>query len=176
MSCLFCAENETVSHLFFECCMAKAFWHIISEITNVDLGSDFESVAKLWIIQKRLGVTNVCTASAFWSLWKLRNNLCVQGIGWTGMDKLLRRCARMMREWKMLNKVEDAQKLEVWASELEPRSFLPPRLGWCQRPPHLDAISDFLPNIGVGGVRSVRPVDDGVRFSVPGIGPGDVCC
>jgi hypothetical protein len=76
MSCLLCAENETVSHLLFECCVTKAFWHIISKITNVDLRSDFESVAKLWINQKRHGVTNVCTSVVFWSLWKLKNDLC----------------------------------------------------------------------------------------------------
>jgi hypothetical protein len=73
---LFCFETESISHLFFECCVTKVFWQTISEITNVKLGSDFESVAKLWINQKKHGVTNVCTAAVFWSLWKLRNELC----------------------------------------------------------------------------------------------------
>jgi hypothetical protein len=47
LSCLFCSETESISHLFFECCVAKVFWQTISDITNVELGSDFESVAKL---------------------------------------------------------------------------------------------------------------------------------
>jgi hypothetical protein len=160
LSCLFCSETESISHLFFECCVAKVFWQTISEITNVKLGSDFESVAKLWINQKRHGVTNVCAAAGFLSLWKLRNELCFQEIGWTGMDKLLRRCARMMREWRVLNNLEDAAKLETWASELERRSFLPPRLDWCQRPPRQDYTNH--PDSGVGGERSVLIVDDAV--------------
>jgi hypothetical protein len=41
------------------------FWHIISEVTKVELGSDFESVAKLWVDQKIHGVMNVCTAAFF---------------------------------------------------------------------------------------------------------------
>jgi hypothetical protein len=124
LSCLFCSETESISHLFFECCVAKVFWQTISDITNVKLGSDFESVAKLWINQKKHGVTNVCTAAGLLSLWKLRNELRFQGVGWTTMDKLLRRCARMMREWRVLNNQEDAARLETWARELERRSFL----------------------------------------------------
>jgi hypothetical protein len=65
LSCLFCCETESISHLFFECCVAKVFWQTISDITNVKLGSDFESVAKLWINQKKHGVTSVCTAAGF---------------------------------------------------------------------------------------------------------------
>jgi hypothetical protein len=114
-------------------CFLNVVWQrhfgILFKITNVNLGSDFESVAKLWINQKRHGVTNICTYAVFWSLRKLRNDLCFQGVGWTGMDKLLRRCARLMREWKMLNKAEDAQKLEVWVSELERRSFFAAKTG-----------------------------------------------
>jgi hypothetical protein len=76
--------------------------------------------------------------------------------------------------WNMLNKAEDAQKLRCAQASWSEGVFLPPRLGWCQRPPHLDAISDLLPDNGVGGVRSVRHVDDVVRLSVPGADPGDV--
>jgi hypothetical protein len=41
LSCQFCSETESTSHLFFECCAAKVFWQTISEITNVNLGLVF---------------------------------------------------------------------------------------------------------------------------------------
>jgi hypothetical protein len=118
----------------------------------------------------------VCTAAGFLSLWKLRNELCFPGVGWTCMDKLLRQCARMMREWRVLNIPEDAAKLETWASQLERRSFLPPRLDWCQRPPRQDYAHH--PDSGVGGECSELIVDDVVQMRrgenviTPGFDPG----
>jgi hypothetical protein len=31
-SCLFCNESESIMHLFFECCVAKNIWRIISDV------------------------------------------------------------------------------------------------------------------------------------------------
>jgi hypothetical protein len=52
MSCVFCSEPETVAHLFFDCCVARAFWEIISAVIGRQVGSDFESVAQLWLSEK----------------------------------------------------------------------------------------------------------------------------
>jgi hypothetical protein len=32
-------------------------------------------------------------------IWKLRNDMCFQGVGWQGMGVLLRKGARMLRDW-----------------------------------------------------------------------------
>jgi hypothetical protein len=32
VSCLFCAEPESVCHLFFECCVSKVMWQNFSEM------------------------------------------------------------------------------------------------------------------------------------------------
>jgi hypothetical protein len=48
-TCLFCSELETSGYLFFQCCVDKALWAVISEITGVPVGANFESVANLWI-------------------------------------------------------------------------------------------------------------------------------
>jgi hypothetical protein len=45
---------------------------------------------------------------------------------------LLRRNTKMLRDWSLLNKPEDAVVLEQWATELERRSFQPPRLVYIQ--------------------------------------------
>jgi hypothetical protein len=38
VSCMFCSEPETVSHLLFECFVAKCAWEALSEILNFQLG------------------------------------------------------------------------------------------------------------------------------------------
>jgi hypothetical protein len=43
----------------------------------------------------------------------MRNELCFQGVSWTGMHRLLRKSVKMVRDWRLLNKPEDAGKLRV---------------------------------------------------------------
>jgi hypothetical protein len=38
---------------------------------------------------------------------------------WTKVEAVLGMCAKFLRSWMMLNKLEDRWKLEAWAKELE---------------------------------------------------------
>jgi hypothetical protein len=49
---------------------------------------------------------------------------------WKGTKELLIRCSKMVREWGLLNKEATRALLEVTASELERRSWIPPKLTW----------------------------------------------
>jgi hypothetical protein len=128
---------------------------------------------------KKMKTVNVCTTAALWTIWKLRNEFCFQDPGWSGMHVLFRSSARMLRDWKLVNKQEDAAVLGSWADELE-RSRLPPRLPWNDHQGALfDGVSDpvrvlnddqveldFLnsvPDVGSVVVRPVRPLPEGVR-------------
>lgn len=53
-SCLFCANKESIPHLFFECCVAGNVWSLVSEILQVDLWKDYESVAKLCLLTRNM--------------------------------------------------------------------------------------------------------------------------
>jgi hypothetical protein len=79
--CLFCTEVETISNLFYECCVAKRIWEVMAEITDVPLITDFESMAKWWIRGKKCNPDNVIYAVVLSSLWKLKISLCFQGDG-----------------------------------------------------------------------------------------------
>ena len=114
-TCLFCSEKESISHLFFECCVARNIWLIISELLNQDIGANFESIARFWVANKRHKFTNVVTSSVIWSLWKLRNEMCFQGVTWTGMKRVLLRTVRMARRWvPLLNPETGLLKALVW--------------------------------------------------------------
>jgi hypothetical protein len=51
-SCLFCCEMETVHHLFFDCVVAKQMWLEIFACVDLNNGSCFESIGKLWFSNK----------------------------------------------------------------------------------------------------------------------------
>jgi hypothetical protein len=40
-TCLLCNEMEFVTHLFFECCVAKLVWSSISDLLGVNQGGKF---------------------------------------------------------------------------------------------------------------------------------------
>jgi hypothetical protein len=118
-SCLFSNELESVNHLFFECFIAQSFWKCISEITNVIMGSDFVSVAKYWIHDSKFKCLNVISVAAFWAIWKFQNDMCFNNVQWMGMSQVTRRCARMLRDWCLIQKSQDAAMLERWAEDPE---------------------------------------------------------
>jgi hypothetical protein len=75
-SCLFCSEPESVLHLFHECYVPKAVWSCCYEVTDIELGGDFESVAKFWLSVKKFNALNVFTSAVLWAIWKTRNDIC----------------------------------------------------------------------------------------------------
>jgi hypothetical protein len=86
------------------------------------IGTDFESVAKWWLCDKKFKVLNICTTAIMWSLWKLRNEICFQGVKWRGMQVLFFKCVQMLRRWKIIQKPKVAAQLKNMAGELERRS------------------------------------------------------
>ena len=86
-------------HMFFECAVAAQLWRVLSNILEVNLGGSFESIGQFWLSNKRHGLVNIITAAALWSLWKLRDDLYFQNVGWKGMDILLNKIAFMAQNW-----------------------------------------------------------------------------
>jgi hypothetical protein len=79
-SCLFCNEAETVAHMFFESCVSSVLWNEISDVIGMKVGSDFESVARWWLCDKKLKKIECFQdrTAALWSIWKSTNGLCFQ--------------------------------------------------------------------------------------------------
>jgi hypothetical protein len=78
MSCLSCSDAETVNHPFFSCCVAKCAWEALSEVMKFQTGGDFESIAKLWLQNKKYKFVNLRIAAMLWTLWKSRNDIVFQ--------------------------------------------------------------------------------------------------
>jgi hypothetical protein len=80
-------------------------------MVGIQVGQDFESMAKLWINNKKFKLVNIFTSVVLWSLSRTRNNMIFQGECWLGVMKVLRRCARTLRNWKLMLNSEEAGQL-----------------------------------------------------------------
>jgi hypothetical protein len=147
-TCLFCGE-ESVAHLFFGCVVARRAWEVLSAVLGVQVGYNFESVAKLWLCNKKFGMCNVFTSAVCWSIWKLRNSLCFQGESWSSMKTLWRRVVPMIRSWRVLTPLKLADGFDSSLTSLEAAVWAPEKIQW--RPLLADA----------GGGLSWFPADDG---------------
>jgi len=67
---LFCGENETIMHLFFQCCVVRNVWDFLSLWLNRSMGNDFIYVASLWISNKKFMVCNIVSSAVLWVIWK----------------------------------------------------------------------------------------------------------
>jgi hypothetical protein len=88
-SCLFCKENESIHHLFFDCVVSRQVLVNISECLDLQCGECFESVGRMWLSNKKYMIANIFTSAALWGLWKLRNYLCFQDGRWKDVNYLL---------------------------------------------------------------------------------------
>ena len=111
-TCLFCAEKETISHLFFYCVVAQYLWKLLSKIFDVQLGNSLDSIGKFWLSNKRNGILNLFTLAGFWSLWKLRNDLCFQRNQWRCMAILLYKLVSLVQNWEILYSEEQRQVIQ----------------------------------------------------------------
>jgi hypothetical protein len=78
-TCIFCADLESIHHLFFDCCVVKRLWIELSECMSLNGEWSYGAVASLWLANKKHMLSNVIFAAALWCLWKLRNMICFRG-------------------------------------------------------------------------------------------------
>jgi len=125
-SCLFCKDCESISHLFFQCCVAKHVWAAFSIWLDRMMGEYFESITSLWIANKRYMICNIVSSTVMWVLWKLCNLLCFQGVPWSGMKRVFAMIGQMLRGWLPMFKMDVQEKVEmiIQLAETEAKSAL----------------------------------------------------
>ena len=114
--CMFCTDEESIQHLFFDCIVAKNVWRVVSGFFNTPLGSDYTSVARFWIANKKHAVLNSVCASVLWSLWKIRNNMVFNGHPWIDIKQVWRMILCSLKRWKLIFKENMLPKMEEMCS------------------------------------------------------------
>jgi hypothetical protein len=129
-SCVFCSKTETIMHLFFECSVAKELWKKNSTFTGVKMQVKLLSISSLWICEKTQQVPNIVHAAVLWCLWKVRNDLCFNGYGWSSMQVIYLKVAYTLARWKILCPEGKRSELEGVIAALETLARQAPRLMW----------------------------------------------
>ncbi|KAG2578577.1 hypothetical protein PVAP13_6NG119700 [Panicum virgatum] len=80
--CLFSTETKNSNHLFFVCVVVVQMWAVIYQAIERSVGVNFESINTYWFSTKKITIVNMLRAAVFWSLWKLRNDLCFHNADW----------------------------------------------------------------------------------------------
>jgi hypothetical protein len=98
----FRSNLESVDHLFFKCFVVSHIWRFLSEVFKVQVGADFESVARWWISNNKNDMLNLFTSATLWSIRSLRNELFFQGRSWLGLDAVWTKVCACIRRWRVL--------------------------------------------------------------------------
>jgi hypothetical protein len=130
ISCEFCSDPETISHLFFDCIIAKRIWSSVSSFLNLQLGSDFESIAKLWLANKKHLVSNSIGAAILWSIWKTINAMIFDNQLWLCSKQVWWLILKTIRKWKLLWKENMSEKMELFAQFISGILRAPEALPW----------------------------------------------
>ena len=102
LKCLFCNEDETVCHLFFECVVAKQVWSDISDSFEFSIPNDMNELSSFWNLNNKKSVTNIACVATIYSIWTMRNDMCFQGVQWTSTRAILARISSSLHQWKVL--------------------------------------------------------------------------
>jgi hypothetical protein len=151
----FCCEKESVLHLFCECAVSIQFWKILSDIFQIQVVCSFDSIGQYWLSDKKFVVLNMVTSAALCGIWKLRNEILDQNVGWKGMDILIKQGGNIGTELdnpvsreQEGNTNQDywgAQKAGLYGSSSMASSMMGEDLGACLKNHQmLDAVQECL--------------------------------
>jgi hypothetical protein len=69
---------------------------------GVEIGFNYENLAKYWLCNKKFGVINMVSSAVCWCLWKIRNLLCFEGAVWISERMVCQRLIPMLKCWRVL--------------------------------------------------------------------------
>ena len=117
-NCIFCSEKESIDHLFFNCIVAKQIWNVVSAFFETEIGTNYNSVARFWVSNKKHAVVNSVCAAVLWCLWKDRNDLVFNGSAWIDIKQVWRRILCSLKRWTLIFKECMRGRVEVFCSHV----------------------------------------------------------
>ena len=120
-SCLFCDRDESVSHLLFQCSMAKAVWGIVAfSLGATNVPRNFNQCwmwCEKWLSHRQnfhaIGIAAIC-----WAIWKTRNNICFQGKKVTSPITIICHACSLISYWAGLYEDLDKEELSAGAETM----------------------------------------------------------
>lgn len=118
-TCLFCQEQENVTHLFFDCCVARKIWSDLEVKVGAKIGNNFLDIASCWLCNKKFLARNMLSTAIFWSIWKVRNMLYFQNAGWRNVKQIWQLARSLLESWRVLCPLKYLPELESYIAVLE---------------------------------------------------------
>jgi hypothetical protein len=109
--------------------LLKTARDMVNRAIRVNVGTNYESIAKLWLCKKH-DVTNMITAAVCWEIWKLRNSLCFQDVAWVNRRMVWWRVLVMLRSWRILVPLKMLDGFDAALSSLEMLVGAPEQIPW----------------------------------------------
>jgi hypothetical protein len=103
---------------------------MIYGVLGVKVGANYESMASLWLCNKKLDICNIFSATVCWSLWKPRNCLCFRGVALVSMKSVWYRLEPMIGFWRILVPLKMLADFEDALVALEKIDAAPEQLPW----------------------------------------------
>ena len=104
--CMFCPQQETIKHLFFECSFARSIWSSIQIASNLYQPKSVANKFDNWlhgIDKKYKTVIRVGAIAVIWSLWLSRNDKVFNDKDVSRLQ-VLYRCTSIPPSWSTLQR------------------------------------------------------------------------
>jgi hypothetical protein len=132
--CVFCYQDETIKHLFFQCRFARSIWSIIKIASSLYPMTSVANVFGNWLhgIDLRFRMLiRVGTIAVIWSLWLCRNDKVFEDKN-CSLLQVIYKCTDTLRLWSPLQRLENRDLFTEVCTQLEATARdIFPHMGGC---------------------------------------------
>jgi hypothetical protein len=131
--CVFCHQDETIKHIFFQCRFARSIWSIIQAASSLYPPTSVANVFGNWLhgIDHRFRMLiRVGELAVIWSLWLCINDKVLDDKN-CSLLHVIYRCTSTLCLWSPLQRMENRDLFTKVCTRLEAmaRDIFPPH-GW----------------------------------------------
>lgn len=120
--CQFCGANETITHLFFQCPLARYIWNVACCVFGFkNYPTSVQHLLGGWIKgfrKKDKCLIKVGVAAVMWALWKTRNNSCFRNMRPHDPVAVTNMIGNLVSSWAILQGKEGNRDAINWGAKL----------------------------------------------------------
>lgn len=115
LDCVFCSEQETSIHLFFDCVVANRVWELLPSFFGKPPGADYLSIARYWPANKNHTVLDSACACALWCIWKTRNPHILNNALWSDIKQVWWLIMITLKKWQIMLKEDHLERANAFS-------------------------------------------------------------
>jgi hypothetical protein len=128
--CEFCGEPESITHLFFDCIVEREIWTSVSMFLKVQIGTNYESIARFWPANKNHSATNTICTAVLWGIWKNRNAMIFDGQTWLCVKQVWWLILKAVKKWRLIFKPKMQARVDQFSHHVSTLLRTPGALPW----------------------------------------------